>query len=171
MMKGRRLLVLTSASMTLAVFAVPGVAVAKQGGTDRPVQGSGTSTDTVDLATAGGTGDGTALISHLGRSTYRDSFTVRPTGPNTLAITGVATFTAANGDQLYATLAASGTLTGLAVGDTGHITGAFTITGGTGRFANASGALTAKFDARVASLVGPILVNHNTYTLTGRISY
>ena len=169
-MKGRNLLVLMSSLLALAV-ALPGAAVAKQGGTDRPVQGSGTSTDTVDLSTGAGAGDGTVLMSHLGRSTYRDSFTVTPTGPNTLAITGVATFTAASGDQLYATLAVSGTLTGFAVGDTGHSTGVFTITGGTGRFADASGSLTAAFDAKVASLVGATLVDRNAFALQGRISY
>jgi hypothetical protein len=169
-MKGRTLLVLTSLA-ALAV-AAPGTAAAKQGGTDRPLQGTVSSTDTTDLSTGAGSGQGTAVISHLGRSTFSHSYTIVPTGPNTVSIpAGADTFTAANGDKVYATFTGSGTLTGFEVGATARFTGVFTITGGTGRFNDASGTLTGSFDAEVTSLVGATLVSRNAFTVQGRISY
>jgi hypothetical protein len=169
-MKGRTLLALTSSLAALAV-AAPGAAVAKQGGTDRPLQGSASSTDTNNLVTGAGTGQGPAIISHLGRGTFAHSFTAAPTGPNTLGVAGTETYTAANGDQVFATFTGGGTFTGLAVGETAQVTGVATITGGTGRFAGASGTLTVVVDSEVASLAGATLVNRDTLTVQGRISY
>src|SRR6188472_260615 len=107
-MNRRSLLVFASLLVALAL-ALPGAAVAKQGGTDRPVHGSITTTDTASLATGTGTGQGPALISHLGRGTFSHSFTITPTGAGpggiTLNLTGTDVFTAANGDQLFATFA------------------------------------------------------------------
>ena len=47
----------------------------------RVEKGSGSSATTLDLATLGATGKGLAIISHLGRSTFTQSFTLTPTGP------------------------------------------------------------------------------------------
>jgi hypothetical protein len=169
-MNGRRLLVFTS--LLLAVFiAVPGVAAAKAGGTDRPIKGSGSATDTLDLATGTGTGEGPAVISHLGKGTFSHSFAVTLTGPTTFTVVSTETFTAANGDRLFATFAGGGVLTGFGVGETAHITGTITITGGTGRFADASGTLTGTFHAETLSSVGTTVVNRDTFTVEGRISY
>jgi hypothetical protein len=168
-MQVRKLLVLTS---VLALFVVaPGVALAKPGGSDRPIHGSGTATDTLDLATGTGSGEGPAVISHLGKGTFSHSFAVTLTGPTTFTVVSSETFTAANGDQLFATFAGGGSLTGVGVGETAHITGPITITGGTGRFADASGTLTGTFDAETLSIVGTTVVNRDTFSVEGRISY
>ena len=169
-MKGRTLLALTSSLAVLAV-ALPGSAVAKQGGTDRPVKGSGTGTTTVDLATLAASGQRTAIISHLGRTTWSENFTVTLTGATTFTTTGTATFVAANGDQLFATQTGSGTSTGIGVGETIDVTNVYTITGGTGRFADASGTLTARVDVTTVSLVGTTLGFRDEYSFEGRISY
>jgi hypothetical protein len=169
-MKTRNLLVLTSLLAALAV-ALPPAAMAKRCGTDRPVRGRGSATDTVNLATGAGTGAGTARISHLGRTMYHHSFTITPTGGSGVAIAGTDTFTAANGDLLSATFTGNGTLTGLGVGETAHVTGVLAITGGTGRFAHSHGTLAGTFDAKTISLVGTTLVNRDRFTLRGRIRY
>ncbi len=79
-------------------------------------------------------GGGTA--SHLGRFTLVADFTLNLA---TAAASGSVTFTAANGDVL------TGTVTGRAVvgGGIAAVTETVTITGGTGRFAGATGTLTA----------------------------
>jgi hypothetical protein len=157
----------------LAALAVlqPASAGATAGGTDRPVSGSGSSTDTVDLATGTGSGRGPAIISHLGKGTFSHAFTVTPTGPTTFTIQGVETFTAANGDELFTTFSGSATVSGFGVGETGHVTGVITVTGGTGRFAGASGTLAGEFDAETLSLVGTTVVNRDVFSVRGRISY
>jgi hypothetical protein len=168
-MQVRKLLVLTS---VLALFVVaPGAAVAKPGGTDRPIKGAGTSTTTIDIVTGAATTQGTAIISHLGKSTFTQDFTITPTGPTTFTQTGTVTLTAANGDQLFATLSGGGRIGGLAAGDTTDVSSVFTITGGTGRFADASGTITSPVFVTVVSLVGTTLVTSDTFTLQGRISY
>jgi len=76
------------------------------------------------------------LFPHLGRYAAQFNGTV-----NVLDGTGTGnfTFTAANGDQLFATFL------GLGVGDPiASITETLTITGGTGRFAGASGTLVVR---------------------------
>jgi hypothetical protein len=164
-MQLRKLSVLTS---VLALFVLaPGAAVAKQGGSDRPIHGSGTTLETVDLATGVGSGEGSATVSHLGKGTFSDSFTATFPSSTTVAINATDTFTAANGDQFFATFTGTGTLTGT----TAVVTGVLTITGGTGRFEDASGTLTGTFSTETVSLVGTTLVNRNTFTVDGRISY
>jgi hypothetical protein len=169
-MNGRRLLVLTSLLVAFCATA-PGVAAAKRGGTDRPVKGSGSSASTLDLSTLTATTQGSAIISHLGRTTFTLNQTITPTSATTFLQGGTATFVAANGDQLFATLTGSGTNTGLGVGDTADLTTVFTITGGTGRFTDASGTLTGPAHVQVVSAVGTTLTSSDTFTLQGRISY
>jgi hypothetical protein len=81
--------------------------------------------------------EGKGIASHLGRFTSVSDFTI-----NTVTATGVGnlTLTAANGDQIFATV------TGQAVGGTPdrlQIVETATITGGTGRFAGATGSFTS----------------------------
>jgi hypothetical protein len=138
-MKGHTLLVLTSLLAAFAV-ALPGPAVAKEGGADRPVKGNAAGTTTGNLATGTSISQGTATISHLGRSTYVNQATFSVSG-TTLTVSGTATVTAANGDQLFATFTGSGSVSSPipAVGATTDLTVVVTITGGTGRFSDASG--------------------------------
>ncbi len=76
---------------------------------------------------------GTCQLSHLGRTGFDGILEI-----NLLLgmQTGTRTFTAANGDELYATVA--GTSAPIGPGLIGF-SATFTFTGGTGRFANASG--------------------------------
>jgi hypothetical protein len=82
---------------------------------------------------------GTGNVSHLGRVTVsgsHDTVILASTGYTTsLVVNGQATITAANGDQLSLTYSGSGTVTpnGFDDGFT------YQITGGTGRFAGATG--------------------------------
>jgi hypothetical protein len=72
---------------------------------------------------------------HLGKFTWMSEETATFTGPNSLAVTGSFTMTAANGDQVYGTYETAGTVNfpiGLFVGE-------YVIKGGTGRFAKATG--------------------------------
>lgn len=77
---------------------------------------------------------GAGNATHLGSYHEQGTAQFTPTDdPTVLEVDAVSTYTAANGDQLHAVI--SGSLDGL----TGHITAEVTYTGGTGRFANASG--------------------------------
>jgi hypothetical protein len=169
-MKVRSLFVLTS---VLALVGVaPAVAVAKPGGTDRPVKGSTSGTSTADLATGAAASQGTAHVSHFGKATYTLNATFSISG-TTLTNEGTATLVAANGDQVFATFTGTATVASPvpAVGATGEGTLVFTITGGTGRFSNATGTLTGAIHQEIVSLVGTTVVLRDTGTLQGRISY
>ena len=154
----------------LAVAAVsPATALGKAKGTDRPQSGTSTSTTSVDLAAGTGSVAGSGQLSHLGRFTFTNditSFTL--TGPNTFSLTLTATVVAANGDKVYTTATATGTLT--ATRSEG--TQVSTITGGTGRFADASGTLTTGFTNEIVSIVGTTLNTRDIeFSQKGRISY
>lgn len=123
---------------TLLVFALPGLAFAGRGAAQVPhlARGSAQFVSPTDFV-------GTGYATHLGRYTEAGSVAFAPTpNPDVLAVVGGAVYTAANGDELHATL--SGELNTL----TGAITVTVTYVGGTGRFAGASGS---------ASLAGQML--------------
>jgi hypothetical protein len=80
---------------------------------------------------------GAGNATHLGRYDEVGSVQFSPTGdPTVLHLEAESTYTAANGDQLYAVF------TGQLNGVTGKFTATVTYVGGTGRFANASGTAT-----------------------------
>jgi hypothetical protein len=170
MPNGRRLLVLSSC-LAILVAVAPAPAVAKRGGTDRPLHGAGAGTSTVDLATGIATSQGTARFSHLGKTTFALSAQVTITGPNTIALSGAGTFVAANGDELHTTLTGTGTFTGIGPPSTAHYTLVLTVTGGTGRFADASGTITASVDQEDVSQTGTIIGTRETFTAEGTLSY
>ena len=163
-----RLLVFMGVLLAIAVIA-PSTALAKRGGTDRPVKGEGSGATTANLATGAATSQGTLHLSHTGKTTATLNTTLTPTGPNTVALTGTSTHVAANGDTIFATL--TGTITGIGVGESADFTVVFTITGGTGRFADASGTLTGRGSQLIVSQVGATLTLSDTFTLSGTISY
>jgi hypothetical protein len=80
----------------------------------------------------------------------------------TMSSTGTATFTAANGDTLLATVVGHATLT--ATPGVISIIEVYTITGGTGRFADATGTFTLESTATQATGV-------STGTLSGTIDH
>jgi hypothetical protein len=166
-MTGRGLLVLMSLLVALAVIA-PVPATAKRGGTDRPLQGSGSATALVDVATGVSSNQGTARLSHLGKTTFSLDFLVTLIGPPTNLIEGTGTFVAANGDALFVSFTGTSELSPSGASDE---TLAFTITGGTGRFADASGTFTVRNHSEPVSIAGTLLTLQQTFTLEGRISY
>jgi hypothetical protein len=80
--------------------------------------------------------EGTGTATYLGKYTEHATFQV---DVRFGSATGTATFTAANGDTLTASVVGQGTTTGPT---TRSIVEVYTITGGTGRFADATGTLT-----------------------------
>src|SRR5690606_33249714 len=82
---------------------------------------------------------GEGIASHLGKSSFEalTSVTIHPQPPFT--VNGTRTITAANGDQIFTTFSGTSTpvVNGMNGADLQEI-----ITGGTGRFANASGSFT-----------------------------
>ena len=89
---------------------------------------------------------GTGTATHLGR--YTEHVLVQVNIP-TMTSTGTATFTAANGDTLFARVAGQATRTSPT---TLWIVEVYTITGGTGRFADATGSFT--LDSTVDQVTG-----------------
>lgn len=135
----------TAPSPALASLEVSGTDAAAnsthQAAPQRPIQGPCDGVETVEVVPISPgvirrTSIGTCQLSHLGRTTL---LSVAETNLVTLAQTGEHTYTAANGDLLYATSAGTGTLTPPST--TIHFTGVTTISGGTGRFANAVGVM------------------------------
>jgi uncharacterized protein YdeI (BOF family) len=153
----------------LAVAAVsPAAAFGKAKGTDRPVSGKTTSTTTVDIAPPGsGTSVGVGQISHLGRTTFTNDFTSVTITGETVSFTLTGIIVAANGDEIFTTGIGTGTLT--ATGSEATLVS--TITGGTGRFTDASGTITTTISSENVSLVGTTLTSSDTETHTGRVSY
>jgi hypothetical protein len=163
----RRLIFLSS--LVLAVAALnPATALGKAHGTDRPVKGTSTSTSTVNVATGIGISDGSGQVSHLGAFTFHNDFSGFTLTGNTFTWTQTATIVAANGDEIFATAVGTGTLL---PNNTSEATLVSTFTGGTGRFADASGTLTTSISSVTDSVVGTTITSHDTETHTGQISY
>jgi hypothetical protein len=127
----------------------PGAAQLSQAGAiDRPF--AGTCDVSLKEELAGGqvriTGQGKCELTHLGRSNYRvDQIADATAG----LVSGTATFTAANGDELRASIVAPLT----AGSGLGGFQGTVTFAGGTGRFRNATG--TASFARGPGQKNGP----------------
>ena len=102
---------------------------------------------------------GTCNLTHLGRSSIviHESIDFR-----SLAYSSVAVITAANGDEVHTTI------NGIATrGATGlSLAGSMQVTGGTGRFANASGTSSQSGFVPFNPAAGPA-----TYQLDGRLAY
>ena len=123
-------------------------------GSDLPFKGAFSATETVAGPLHNLTGEGEAT--HLGRFRITSSFNVTP--PPVRA-TGTAIWTASNGDQLLTSTAGTAVITF----PTATITETHTITGGTGRFADASGTLIVERLLNLQSLA-------STATVTGSLT-
>jgi hypothetical protein len=164
-MRLTKLLILTS--VVPLVLVAP--SVANPAGADRPFTGSGSSTERVNIVTGVASATGTARLSHLGKTTLTSNFIATATGPTTNTAHGTTTFVAANGDTLTATFNATGETN--ASGTEQDVTGVFAITGGTGRFADATGTFTAQLHEKVASMSGTTVTLNQTFTVNGKVSY
>jgi hypothetical protein len=164
----RKVIMIVGLVLALGVLA-PATALGKAGGTDRPVQGSGSGTTVLDLPSLTFTADARGVMSHLGQTTYHfENGVLTPTGPSTFDITISVTITAANGDQLFGDISGSGTNVASG-GSTG--TTATTITGGTGRFTGASGSVSGPFTQTPISMSATTATFATTFSLSGTISY
>ena len=83
-------------------------------------------------------------------------------------VIGTQTVVAANGDQLF------GTLNGVGVNDSATSaasgTNVITVTGGTGRFANATGSYTVTYKSQGTSMIGTVESSTVTTTFQGNIN-
>ena len=163
----RKLILLSSLVLAVAALSAT-AALGAAKGTDRPLKGHSTSTTTVDLAAGTGVSDGRGPLSHLGMATFHNDFTsFTLTGPSTFSFTLTASIVAANGDVIFTTATGTGRLT--ATGSEATLIS--TITGGTGRFADASGTIISSISSVTVSTVGTTTTSNDTETHTGEISY
>jgi len=151
-----------SAGPTSPSSAIGDAAVTEaKGGSALPFKGQLQSTEHVvsmpDADTTVRHLDGTGNATHLGQFTMSADFTVTMSTGNA---TGTATWTAANGDQIRASVVGHGDIVAF---PTVTIAETHTITGGTGRFANASGHITIERSAN-------LLTGVSTGSLSGTIS-
>jgi hypothetical protein len=166
----RKAILLTG--LVLAVIALsPTTALAKAGGTDRPVKGTALGDVTATIPGLRLTADVSGVLTHLGKYTGHFEGSGEIVGGRTLG-EGTGTLVAANGDELTATFTLNGALPG---GEVHSLTVVLTITGGTGRFVDASGTITIPFLATPSCFVEPSCPGALVETLegrsTGRISY
>jgi 6-phosphogluconolactonase len=160
----RRLILISG--LVLAVVAMsPAAAMGAAKGADRPLKGTTTTTTTVNLITGAGSSVSSGHLSHLGAVTGSGDAQFALVGPNGFSFTGTATTVAANGDKLFTATSGMGTL-----GPPVQSTAVNTITGGTGRFANAAGTFTTMGTSTSVSTVGSIETITSTSTIKGTIS-
>jgi hypothetical protein len=157
----------TAAFFLVLAALAPTSALAKAGGTDRPLNGTGDGITTLNVQTGEFSSSATELISHLGAVTSTNTGTIVVTGPGTFTVRASFTIVAPNGDQLFLTGTGTGTFT-LEASDTSFVT---TITGGTGRFEGASGMTTASVHGTTISSDGVTLITHTLSRSRGTISY
>jgi hypothetical protein len=134
-----------------------GIATTKaEGGSELPFEGTYEGLETVDPVSGHHhLEDVTGNATHLGQFTVTAEWTLGPTGGS-----GTSTWTAANGDEFSTRF----TRNGVFVPPTATFTETHTITGGTGRFANASGTFT------VVQTRGLSMPYNNSATIDGTIN-
>jgi hypothetical protein len=164
-------IIVASLALTLASLS-PAAALGNAGGTDRPVKGTAVGDITVSITPGLPVEvDVTGVATHLGKFTGHFEGSAEIIG-GTVFGEGTLTLVAANGDELTGTF----TFTGPPPSPEPHeVATEFTITGGTGRFADASGTITTPLVATPSCFDEPscpgALVETVEGPLTGQISY
>ncbi len=97
-----------------------------------------------------------------------DVATLTATGPATFTYTGTDKLVAANGDEVFSTFSGSGVFTSATTAESTQVN---TTTGGTGRFADASGSFTIAISSVLVSIGATSETTQNTDTFSGHISY
>ncbi len=161
---------LAFASLAVVCMVGPSAAVAQPRSSDRWVTGPTSGKTTVDLAAGTSKSHGTARLSNIGRTRYRLDGNFVFVNPTTVSASGTGILTAANGDRLFSTF--TGTINEIVVNESSHSTLVFTVTGGTGRFKDATGTLTSEAEGVViwSDLAAGVFVSRDSGTLSGRIS-
>ena len=162
----RRKLTLISGLVLAFVAISPAAAMGAAKGTDVPLTGTGTGTTTINLITGAGTNVSSGQLTHLGAVTGSAVNQFALVGTNGFSWTATGTTVAANGDKLFTSTSGIGTF-----GTPIQTTAVTTITGGTGRFAGASGTMTGTSQSTSVSIVGSIETITETFTSKGIISY
>ncbi len=160
---GKGVLALTVGTCGVLLAAPLSDAYAKAAAPTRPLSAS---CETTFAFTATGSIriEGTCHYSHLGlTATIADQIAI-PQANGTLQIVNTATYTAANGDELFATFVGVGVFESPVLLS---FSGVETYTGGTGRFADATGSATLTGGAEFTSASAG--VGH--YSAQGTISY
>jgi hypothetical protein len=155
------------AGVVVAVTTLSPSAAPAAHGTSRPLTGTGAGTTTLNLLTGAATSDFTGHLSPLGADTGHEDLTLTLTGASTFSYTGTRTFVAANGDKVFSSITGSGTFTRT----TAHSTETDTITGGTGRFAGASGTYKDTISSVVVSVTATSETSRVTAAARGQIRY
>lgn len=161
--------VLLGTDLALALGALgAGAAWASIGRSDRPFSGSFSGSSAHNLETGEFHAVWTGEASHFGISNLEEDAQVVFTGARTLGFSGSWTLTAANGDELYGTSVGTGVRT-----DAAHIIVSLdcTATGGTGRFADASGTFTITAHHARTALENGISYAVQEATLDGQLSW
>jgi hypothetical protein len=156
----RRTIILIALAFAVAVVS-PGSALAKAGGKNRPVKGhlAGVGTDSAP-GTFGA--EETGVISHLGRVAYHLEGTFAPNGSGGFDLDGTVVIVTRKGRALTGTYQTT-------VPPFDVHTATVHLTGGTGRFADASG--TWKVTDHVTQTPGGAFPNRIASTVKGHISY
>jgi hypothetical protein len=163
---------ITFASLILAIsILTPASALGKAKGTERPLKFSISATNVINLETFTDHYAGTEIASHAGKGTIEGNGAFRFSGFNTLEYSDSWVFTAANGDKVFG--ASTGTVTGGPEGllNSSESVLVQTITGGTGRFQNASGTVTGTYHLAFISSIGGDFTFSDNGSGQGSISY
>jgi hypothetical protein len=170
-MSPRKRLLLSSLVLGVGLIS-PAVALAGPGGTDLPLRGQTSGVLSFDSSTGMFTSSSSGVGSLLGAFTVTNSGSLMPTGFNPpfvpYTVMGTQTAVAANGDQLFGTLNGVGVNNSATSAASG--TNTITITGGTGRFANATGSYTVTYKSQATSMIGTIESGRVTTTFQGSIN-
>ena len=165
----RRLTLLAGLALAVGVL-LPGSGLAGVGGSDRPFNISASGSLTIDLQTGQAHGLGTGTGTHIGLEADEEDLQLLPTtDPTTFIWISLGwTGRAANGDQIFAT--GSGTVS---FTDATHSTavGTYTVSGGSGRFANATGTVAATVFNTLIFVEGQIATYSWEGTFVGTLSY
>ncbi len=156
----KRLILIPTILAVLALGAFP-IAFATH---SRPFNGSFSGSFTITSQTKA-TITGTGHFEHLGTTTFANTVTVTGSAACAGGVTASEqeTFTAANGDELFSSaidVACPTSPTAF------QLTASFTITGGTGRFADASGSGTTQLSAVITSMTTGTFSGTSSGTIT-----
>lgn len=165
-----RMLIVVASALAFVVLG-PTAALAGSRPRVRVVHGTSSITSTLNANTLSGSNQGTVHLDHIGTFTTVGTITSFSYTSTSFTSSGTTTYTTKKGAQLFGTFETSATLTGTALGDTGTFTTVTTITGGTRRFAHASGTLTAVGTYVIVSDVDNVVTSDQTAKISGTLSH